>query len=173
MIASNEKYNKKTRFFHWLSAVVILWVTISGFYVTLFEVDAELKNSVLALNVLMNTFFIPVFMFRVLNWVNNPAPEDYQGLPLRSRKIADKVHAGMYLLIFIVLLSGVLMMDRKVEFLGMTLIPYLPFDPALKEFFTRLHIFSVCALAFCVALHIAAVIRHELSGLRILKRMLG
>ncbi len=32
-----EKYDLTARLLHWLSALVILWATISGFYLILFQ----------------------------------------------------------------------------------------------------------------------------------------
>jgi len=39
-----DKYTWQQVILHWLSAAIIIWTTLSGFYVALFDVSPQLKD---------------------------------------------------------------------------------------------------------------------------------
>jgi cytochrome b561 len=172
MSVVSDRYNSITIFLHWLSAIIIIWVTISGSFVSLFSVDLEIKNSIIRINVLLTTLLIPVFLYRVINRIFNPAPCYSERVSERSRKLAKLAHFSMYCLILIVLTSGALMMDRDVKIFDVVLICQTVYEPSWRKIFTSLHVYSISILTVLIVAHIFAVFKHESSGAKLLKRML-
>jgi cytochrome b561 len=85
--------------------------------------------------------------------------------------LARIAHCAIYVLTAVVLLTGVLMMKEPADVFGLVRFGPVLTQPELHEWFTRLHIGSCIALAALLALHIAAVIKHQMSGNPVLKRM--
>lgn len=156
---------------HWVSALVIGWALVSGFYVSVFDVEPATAHLVGFVNVGLTTLFIPVFLLRWLMRHLKARPRALNEHAL-ARQMAHVVHAGLYWLTAVVLLSGVLMMDRAIDVFGwFTIEPWLTDPFWLRAWFT-LHITANALLALAVALHVGAVALHELAGRRVLRRML-
>jgi len=165
-----DRYGWAQVLLHWVSALVIIWVLISGFYVAYAEVEAPTRAWVGWVNVSLTTVYIPVFMLRCLVRVLKPAPPSIDRSRL-GRVAASIAHHALYGLTALVLLSGVLMMDRAIDVFGRWQIPALLADGTWQGRWFTLHIASCVALAGVVLMHVAAVCKHQLSGQRILRRM--
>lgn len=99
---------------HWLSAVVIIWATLSGFYLALLEVGSDVAANVAAFNVAVTTLFIPLFILRCYFRVRWPVSVSCVATPNHERAV-KVVHNSLYGVTALVLVTGVLMMDRPVE----------------------------------------------------------
>ncbi|MGE4802339.1 cytochrome b [Yersinia hibernica] len=165
-----NKYSCKQVVLHWVSALVIIWATVSGFYVGLFDVSPEMKSLTGFINVSLTTLLIPVFIVRVYFYFTSEKPEEINTTRF-TQFIAHAVHFILYLNIAIVLVTGVLMMERDIDFFKLFIIPQPIHNVAVTALFHTIHIFSCATLAALVLLHIAAVIKHELSGKKVLRRM--
>lgn len=118
------EYSRLQKGLHALSAFVIMWLLIAGFYAGLVSKDAVFKLVITELNVSVSLFLAPVFLFRMclsfgrgygaLHGVKNLMPW-----------LAFFVHTMMYVSVVVVLLSGVLMMDRPIIFLTLLRSPSL------------------------------------------------
>lgn len=166
-----EKYCWQQILLHWISATVIIWVLVSGFYVAYLEVTQDTHHLIAFINVAMTTLFIPVFLLRWLLRLTKRKPRSLHDDP-QGRRLAHVVHEGLYWITAIVLLSGVLMMDRDIDVFGWFSIAPLVSDPFWHRVWFKVHIASCLLLALGVSMHIAAVVLHELSGRRVLRRML-
>jgi cytochrome b561 len=80
-------------------------------------------------------------------------------------------HCAIYVLTALVLVTGVLMMEKSADVFGLIRFGPVLTQPALHEAFSQLHIGSCIVLAALIALHVAAVIKHQLTGHSVLKRM--
>ncbi|WP_019211452.1 cytochrome b [Yersinia massiliensis] len=165
-----NKYSWQQIVLHWISAVIIVWATVTGFYVALFDVAPTLKTLIGFINVSLTTLFIPVFIIRLYYYFTAEKPEEINTTRL-TIFIAHAVHFIIYLNIMIVMVTGVLMMERDINVFGLFMIPQPIHNLAVTSTFNTVHIISCTTLAALVLLHIAAVIKHELSGKRVLKRM--
>jgi cytochrome b561 len=152
---------------HWLSAVIILWATFSGFGVALLPEGNGVRAWVESLNPQVTTLFIPLFLWRL--WLYLKArPEQAQ---TARQKIARLAHAALYLLVVGVLATGVLMMSHPVVLLAWLPLPQLVHSvDALAQLHTVHHILCA-ALGALVAVHILAVLQHQLAGHSVLYRM--
>jgi len=158
-------YSRQQVLLHWVSAVVILWALVSGFFVASFEVSDETRQWVGLINVSLTTVFIPVFIWRLLVLFHH-------GRQLSSDQLlAVFVHRLIYLLVGIVLITGVLMMNRPINVFGLIEITQPLNDVGLIALFFRIHIWACVGLSVLLAMHIGAVIIHEIRGRRVLRRM--
>ncbi|SDG76432.1 cytochrome b [Pseudomonas abietaniphila] len=155
---------------HWLSAVVILWALVTGSLLSFLELPAEIKDGMASFNVSLTTVFIPFFMLRLYVAASRSAASINASWTLQQ-VAARLTHRAIYTLTTVVLISGVLMMQHGADVFG-----FAQFGPVLthvwlREWFTQIHTWSCVALAALITLHVAAVIKHQLSGHSIIKRM--
>lgn len=165
-----ERYSWEQVLLHWISAAVILWVLVSGFYVAYAEVDEATRTWVGWVNVSATTLYIPIFVLRCVVRAFKPVPASIDRNPL-GRLAAHVAHQALYWLTAVVLLSGVLMMDHAIDVFGWWQIPGPTFDAVWHARWFTLHIASCFALAAVVLLHIAAVCLHQWRGHAIVRRM--
>ncbi|MGE8097381.1 cytochrome b [Pseudomonas fluorescens] len=165
-----SSYTKLQKFLHWLSAVIIIWALASGFYVSLFEVDVSVKEWVAFVNVSLTTAFLPFFALR-LYLSSSGRRSDTGRYRTVSEVLALCVHRLIYLAVSVVLVTGVLMMDRAINVFDLFSIPQPLEDPYWILLFLTIHIWACLVLAVLIALHITAVIKHEVSGRRVLVNM--
>lgn len=164
------KYTCQQVFLHWLSAVVIIWAILSGFYVALFKVSPQIKSVIGFVNVSTTTLFIPFFLLRIYYFFRYGKPVVNKPKTL-SAYLANFIHFLLYMNIATVLVTGVLMMDRDINVFNWFLIPQPVHQAALTTLFHQYHAFSCTMLALLVLLHVSAVFKHHLSGNKILSRM--
>jgi cytochrome b561 len=164
------KYAWQQVILHWISAIIIIWATITGFYVALFDVTPQFKNWVGFFNVSLTAVFIPFFLLRVwyLFQIGKPQKNQPETLATHAAEIA---HLLLYINITIVLVTGVLMMERDINVFHLFHIPQPIHNPTLTQLFNVAHIISCTTLMGLVLLHILAVIKHEFCGNRILRNM--
>jgi cytochrome b561 len=163
-------YSRQRVLLHWISAAIILWTLASGFYVSVVNVSVPVKQSVAFINVSLTTVFIPFFIWRVCIFVYHT---------LHARKVAASTgqrlvglaHVLIYLTVSIVLVTGVLMMDRPINVFGLVEIPQPLGNSFLIAQFTTVHVWACGVLSALIALHVGAVIVHEICGRRVLRRM--
>ncbi|SEI20819.1 cytochrome b [Pseudomonas asplenii] len=163
-------YSKPRIFLHWLSAVVILWATFSGFGVTFMDRQAPLRQWVESLNPQLTSLFIPFFAWRLWLAIKAPARPVNAGLQARLARLA---HVTIYATVTGVLVTGVLMMNHPVEMLDLFELPQLVHSrSALAQLHQEHHV--MCALlGALVALHLLAVVQHQVMGRPVLGRMLN
>lgn len=163
-------YSLLQKVLHGVSALTIIWLLISGFYVGLISEKSTLKLFISEFNVSVSLLLIPVFLLRLsvsfgrgygaLSGENNLTPW-----------LVFLVHTMMYVSVVIVLISGIFMMNRPITFFNVVAFPQ-PFDRVgLTGLFGRIHTPACGVLAALITLHVAAVIKHQLSGQSVIKRM--
>lgn len=162
-------YSRRRVLLHWLSAVIILWALASGFYVAFNPVSASTQQWVGSFNVSLTTLFIPFFVWRT--WLFVCERESHGTALSLNKRLASAVHALIYLVIAVVLVTGVLMMKSAINVFGLVRFPQPLADPALIELANTIHVQSCMVLSMLVALHLCAVLWHEFSGRRVVRRM--
>jgi cytochrome b561 len=117
----------------------------------------------------LTTLFIPFFVWRAWLFFYELEP---RGTALSgSKRLASAVHALIYLVIGVVLVTGVLMMKSAISVFGLVRFPQPLADPTLIELANTVHTLSCVVLSMLVALHLCAVLWHEFSGRRVVRRM--
>jgi len=166
------RYHPTARLLHWVSALVILWAIVSGFYITTQSIDETTKQQIASFNVSVTLVFIPLFVLRVLYRIRHGVPAYGHGLAGWEINAAKTMQLFLYASASVVLLSGVLMMKQDFSVFHLLTLPNLINDPAELAFFKGLHTLSTIILALCVAFHLLALAKHEIGGKRILSRMI-
>ena len=163
-------YSIVQKVLHGLSALTIIWLLMSGFYVGLIMKDSALKIFVGELNVSLSLLLVPLFLLRLCVSFGR----GYGALTDEKKLtpwLAFFVHTIMYVLVIIVLISGVLMMERPIIFFNVVTFPQPLISVDLTDFFGRIHTPACVMLAALITLHMAAVIKHQLAGQSVIKRM--
>lgn len=163
-------YSTQRVWLHWLSAAVIVWTLASGFFVACVEVPAHVRERVAFVNVSLTTVFIPFFVWRLSLFVIHARHTRVSTLSL-IENLAVVAHTLIYLTVTVVLLTGVLMMDRPIDVFGMVEIAQPLSDAALIALSVTIHVWSCLVLTLLIVMHVGAVVFHELCGHRILRRM--
>ncbi len=162
-------YSMSQKLLHWVSAVIILWSLLSGFYVAVFSVPASVKAWVGFFNVSLTTLYIPVFILRVYCSFSHGL--DFSTKRSLQEYMALLVHKAMYLVLAVVLATGVLMMDRPINVFNLFSIAPFESDPVRIVWYTRVHVLSCVGLLLMLVMHIGAVVLHERRGKRVMARM--
>ncbi|WP_339481011.1 MULTISPECIES: cytochrome b [unclassified Pseudomonas] len=162
-------YSRRRVLLHWVSAAIILWALVSGFYVAFNPVSASTEQWIGSLNVSLTTLFIPFFVWRACLFFG--ALEARGIASSFTQRLALAVHTLIYLVIGVVLVTGVLMMKSAISIFGLVRLPQPLADPAWIELANTIHALSCMVLSILVALHLCAVLWHEFSGHRVVRRM--
>jgi cytochrome b561 len=157
------------RVFHWTSAFVIVWALGSGFSVALGLLPPSAGKIISPFNASITALLIPIFVLRLLYRLCFTAPT--LPLPRRQRLLAHGAHATIYVVALLSMLSGVLMMERRIEIFGWFSFPSLLSKSDLTKLISRLHFSSNFMLLLLLILHVGAVIKHHRNGFPVLKRM--
>lgn len=172
MIKPTQRFDITAKYLHWLSAIVILWASISGLYIAYFELESNIKSRILSFNVSITTVFIPFFFWRIYHRIKHGVPTPHSKMSTLEVKLAHLGHTTLYVLISVVLVSGVLMMGHDILVFELFTIPQPLQGKTSIQFFESLHFYSCRLLALLVICHLAALIKHEVMGKRILRRMM-
>lgn len=123
------------------------------------------------INVSITTLYLPIFIVRLYVTVTHLHAS--RGMK-RTKKdnLVPGVHLLIHAIVALVLFTGVLMMDRDISVFDVLFIPQPLSSVSLIDLFFRIHVGACVALALLLALHIAAVVRHQIAGAKILNRML-
>lgn len=167
----SESYDMVSRVLHWVSAAIILWATLSGILIAYVHVSDAAKNFIGNLNVSLTTLFIPIFVFRIYNRVKLGIPSYRGRLSTFEKRLACVSHVLLYVVTTVVLISGCLMMDRDISVFGVVEFPNMIQHEDMQQTFSFYHTASNHLLALLIVFHICAVVKHELKGVPIYKRM--
>lgn len=166
-----------TRAFHWLMAIFIIGQIALGKYAH------ELGRTPEKLNLLMwhksiGISLLLLVLLRLLWALVSPGPRGDPALPNWQRKAAWLSHAGLYLLMFAIPLSGWLMNSAKnVPFSLYRTIPWPALirpDKAYGEVLEEWHEGLVAVMLVLLLIHVGAALWHHfVKRDKVLLRMLG
>ena len=166
------KYDLTARVLHWASALVILWATISGFYTLLPNIETQVKQLIAGFNVSLTALFIPFFCYRVFHRIKSRSPASSDKISTFEKKISGVMHLMLYVVVGVVLVTGVLMMDKPISIFNVVTFDQVFNNQTVITVFKTIHKYATELLALCVFIHIAALVKHELMGKKILSRMI-
>lgn len=167
---SLRTYTVIQKVLHGVSAVLIVWLLISGFYVALVDVTAPSKQFVNELNISLSLLLTGVIVPRLFISFGRgiqAVVDSRQWMPW----LAFIIHTLIYLTVITVLVTGVLMMSGPISFFNVIDFPHPLTSPVWIARFALLHTQACAVLALLVTVHIGAVIKHQLSGRATLQRM--
>ena len=165
-----SQYNRPMRVLHWVSAAVILWALAAGFSASLLNLPLALKSGISFINVSLTFIFIPVFILRCIVRLSSTPPSNPH-MHYIARRLAAIGHFFLYSLTFLVLVTGVLMMDTNFSVFGLFGVPRFVYSPSFNYRCHEAHVVFSVTLSFCVVGHILAVIFHEFNNDKVIARM--
>jgi len=155
-----SRYDLFSRILHWVVAVGIIYATIVGYSLhfisnpRVFTFFSELNMS---LATVMTALMVVRFIWRFFR------PSVPYGDHIRGYKkgLVVLLHEIFYLLIFIVLISGFLMLEHGYSLFGLVQIPQPLENLEVNRFFFIVHRYGCTSVASMLVLHVAAVIKHQ------------
>lgn len=161
-------YDPLSRLLHWFMAAVIIYATLAGYLMhVVIDSHPRLFHFLSVLNMSMATLITPLFLLRWC-WQHWRQPL------MPHHPLAGLVHALLYGLMFVVLLSGFLMLKQCYLLFWLYPVPNPISDPEINAFFFNVHRLGCISLAVLVLLHVAAALYHHvIKRDRTLYRMLG
>lgn len=164
MSSTSERYHPLSIALHWLMAFLLIGLCVMGWML------ADLPFSPRKLQWYSwhkwagVTAFLLVIVRLLWRWQHTPPPLDAHMDPLTMR-LAHWGHAGLYVLMIVIPLSGWLMSSAKgFQTVWFGVLP-LPDVIAPNEIYatvlTQLHVTFTTLLALLVAAHVAAALKHH------------
>lgn len=161
---------------HWLTAILVLFMIASGWYVSTLTYEDGFRQTLYNLHKSIGVMVIVVVCFRIMVRLFSdvpPLPTEFSNL---SRKAAHYGMWVMYLLLLIVPLSGYVMSDAAgygVAFFEFDIPPLIARNDALAGMLYAVHANLSYVLLGIAVLHVLAVLKHmKLDRIPLLRRML-
>ena len=170
MKSTTSSYGGMAVTVHWVTAILVVVLIGSGFR-SGFSADEAAKAAALRVHLPVAIAVLLLTLFRVIWWLRwDRKPEPLDGVPALQEAAAQWTHRFLYLVLFVLLGSGVAL--SMMSGLPMALFGEAPF-PELESFAPRFpHGVAARVLVALVLLHAAAALYHHF-GLkdRTLRRM--
>lgn len=181
MTNNAARYDHVQVILHWLMAAVILFMIALGLYMIELPKQSELpvgEESVRAFYFLLHkSMGITVAMLIILRvaWrLTHKAPPLPDTVSKWQQKAAGAVHVLIYLVMIAMPISGFMQsMFSKYDtkFWGIVLPRMAEADEVMRESFNQVHECLAFLLIGLIVIHLAAAIKHRLSGTEITDRM--
>ena len=161
----NARYGSVARLFHWGIAVMVLLQIPVGIGMTS-EPLVGVADPLFILHKGMGSVLLMlVFARAAWRFSHRPPPlPDY--MPPLEQRIAGHTHIAIYVLLIVMVTSGYVRTvgdGFPIELLdALGIPPLIPTMPAVARVMLAVHQFSVVALVGLVAVHVSAVMRHQM-----------
>ena len=155
------EYGLISKFFHWLSALLLMLQIPLGFYLVDLDFGPE-RISIENIHIIVGLSIFYLVLLRLLYKLFNPTPKLEPSIFKGQRFLAKLNHVLLYVTILSITISGIL----KKLFNGETLIIIfkkitIQDNFELAELFYEIHIFSNYLIIILITIHIIAVIIHK------------
>ncbi|NHZ41902.1 cytochrome b [Massilia aquatica] len=172
-----QRYTITAIIFHWLIALLIVGAFIMGLVMTDIPGITPTKLKYYSWHKWAGVTVLALAALRLLWRLTHRAPAYPASMPAWQKGAAHGLHGVLYLLMFAVPLSGylyTLSAGIPVVYFGLFELPIIiAADPELKPVLKGVHYWLNMGLAACVALHLAAALKHQfIDRDGVLKRML-
>ena len=161
------RWAASTRILHWLGAVAILFMLALGFVMVNFVEAPGRRFDLYQFHKSLGLFVLALMVVRVVWRFVRTAPAPIATIPDWQARAASAMHALLYALTIALALAGY----ASVSASPLPLPVALPFglhapnllapDYALSEGFKQAHHILAALLALCVAVHVAAALKHH------------
>ncbi|WP_264812347.1 cytochrome b/b6 domain-containing protein [Gluconacetobacter sacchari] len=156
---------------HGLSAAIILWLMVSGFAVVGLDRGSALRLVIDTVNPVLGAFFVPIFIARAVLYLRTRPFHQWDSV-LREQQMMVAGQVALYVCIFVVLLTGLLMMPAGWKLMNVVPAYGRVVGDGVRSSSATLHFWTDGALACLVAGHVAMVVAHEMRGRPVLYRVL-
>ena len=172
----DHRYGLIARSNHWLSAVLIVGLGASGWWMSGLDYYHPWYYRAPELHKQFGVLALLLAALRLLALLVDRPPALPDTLSRTERRLARGVHAMLYLLMLAVPLSGYIMVTAAgdpVDVLGLALPPIGAGEPDLRDAAIAVHAWGAWSLLALAAGHAAAALKHRLVDRdEVLSRML-
>lgn len=174
--AIEEKYARSLKILHWLMALAFIFMWSSGIIMTDLEWGV-LKNTLYISHKSTGIVLIAAALLRLVVRYSTDIPDLPRSISGLAQSLARIVQALMYVLMFVVPITGWLMSDiggHPVKFYDQFLIPTVfDKDPGLAKDLNDIHTFFAFAFLTLAGLHLAGFLKHLIFDKKnLIKRMI-
>ena len=166
MQTQSHGYAAPQRAIHWIMALLILPMIVAGFVMIQEGLPRWVQDSLFVFHKNIGVLLLFLAALRLVIRLRNPVPHLPLQLPEWQRRMAAASHGLLYVLIFLMPLSGYIRVRAggfPIEFLDRLGVPTLvPRSDALAAVAKTVHEYGAYFLAAMLALHIAAALYHLL-----------
>jgi cytochrome b561 len=170
---SEYTWPRTLRLVHWVSTVLVIGLLVLGTYMVQILADPAERFDLTQTHKSIGVVVFTLTLVRLCLRVVTTAPK-YERVPLLLA--AKATHAGLYVLLLLLPLSGWLMATTTpvrvpTVVLGLIALPY-PLTPDLATYRLAhaIHVTAAISLVVLVFLHSAAAMAHALNGRRRVRR---
>jgi len=159
------RYGLVSRLFHWATVLLVL-VMIPAGLTMIQEIPRPVQDRLFILHKGLGPFVFLVVLFRLAWRALHPAPPLPAALPAAQRAAAGAVHAGLYLLLLVMAVSGYVRVTTggfPIESLNALGIPPLfAKNEAVAAVAKAIHGTAIWLLLALIAMHVGAAAWHGL-----------
>jgi cytochrome b561 len=160
-----QRYTTTAILFHWLLAVMIIGAFTLGLVMTDMPGITPTKLKYFSWHKWAGVTILALAALRLLWRLTHKAPAYPAGMPAWQMTSANVLHGMLYVLMFAVPLSGyfyTLASGYPVVYFGVLELPVLiDKNEQLKPVLQAVHYWLNMGMAACVALHVAAALKHH------------
>jgi len=168
-----QKYNLTQRILHWAMALIIIFLLIIGFLMQ--DFPGDIKYTYYGLHKSLGVLILIMFFIRGFARIKHGAPALPKKFAKWEVKLSHAVHHLLYLLMFLMPLSGWIMSNAKghsVKLFMFKMPDLVEKNKVLGDFARDAHGYVAWLLIAILVLHFAGVVKHlVLDKENILKRM--
>ena len=175
---SDHWYGLGSQLIHWVMAGLIIWMFFLGWNMTDIP-DEDFLNKISAFHFheSLGLTILCLAVLRLIWRLTNPAPGLPDGMSRIEIILAKATHHGIYLLIFLIPISGWISTAQSplptISFFGLTDLSIAPFGEAVGKAAGTAHEFAGNLLLVFLALHVVGALKHHfVSRDTVLKRMI-
>lgn len=157
------RYDTVARILHWVMAAAILALWVIGHMIDALP-KGPVRSEVIGLHKAIGVILLVMAVARLAWRLARPQPALPASMPAIERLMASAGHVGLYLLMVLIPLDGILLSQsagREVSVFGLVLPALVGKDDALKEMLKGGHVALGWILAVVLAGHVAAALRHR------------
>jgi len=175
-----QHYTGVARFFHWLTALAVLVMLVTGLVMVYRGKDLniwdDLTNTLYTTHKTLGLAVLVLVVMRLLYRINNGAPDDEPSLHFFQRFMSHATHWGLYaLLIGLPLIGwvGISLFPALGTFGGFKIPGLMSPDQGFAKQVFWFHALGAYAIMVLIAMHFgAALYHHVVRGDNVLRRML-
>ena len=159
-------YRAPAKILHWLVAILVLAMLPVGQTMIQDGLARSTQNALFIFHKNVGVIVLLLMLVRLAYRVANPAPPLPESIPSGQRRIAHAVHVGLYVMIFVMAVSGYVRVRAggfPIEWLDAMGAPSLvPRSDALADFAKATHFYARYVLVALIVAHVGAAAYHGL-----------